>query len=144
MEHKNCTLRLDVMQQFRNAYRNANAELSSTLSSSNLTPTQYSILEVLYAEKRLSISDVMNKVGSTKGNMTVVIKNMLDKGWINRCGSSCDKRKSEVWLSDEGTKLVENYMPIYKDIIDTMFASFNDDELIVLNRLLTKINNKEG
>lgn len=144
MPHRDCKFKLDIMQKFRATYRTSQARISATLNCANLTPTQYSILEVLYDEKKMSISDVMNKVNSTKGNMTVVIKNMLDKGWIMRCESSCDKRKSEVWLSEEGIKLVENYIPIYKEAIDTMFEDFSSEELLIFNELLSKINNKEG
>lgn len=144
MSGKDCKFKLDIMQKFRASYRYSQSRISAKLHCANLTPMQYSILEVLYEEKRLSISDVMNKVDSTKGNMTVIIKNMLDKGWINRCESSSDKRKSDLWLSDQGIELVESYIPIYKDAVDTMFEDFTPEDLLLFNELLTKIKNKEG
>lgn len=135
---------LQVMQLLRTKFRNVQAHLASTLQCANLTPTQYTILEALYTQDNMSIGDVMNKVYSTKGNMTVVIKNMLDRGWIHRCESENDKRKSVIWLSEDGIKLVESYIPIYKEAVSSIFKSFTLNELEILNSLLNKIETKEG
>lgn len=138
------SLELEVMHLLRTKFRHVQTHLASTLHCAKLTPIQYNILEVLYLNQRMSIGDVMNKVSSTKGNMTVVIKNMLEHGWIYRSESTTDKRKADIWLSESGIALVESYIPIYTEAVHSMYEAFDEQELNLLSELLNKIKTKEG
>lgn len=138
IEKEQCNLVQNVMKQFQTSYKYVQKELNSSLSKYGLTMAQYQILDILNESGRQSISDVMNKMVSTKGNMTVVIKNMLDRGWIDKCDAHNDKRKTVIWLSNSGLQLYESYQPKHKECVMKLFDSFCSEELVQLNELLTR------
>ncbi|GFN32297.1 MarR family winged helix-turn-helix transcriptional regulator [Paenibacillus xylaniclasticus] len=134
---------LEIMKLYRLSHRRVHLELSSTLSKAGLTPLQFNILELLYEQGELTISQLMNQLCATKGNMTVVIKNMVDKEWIYRLPSESDKRSSIIGLLPEGRKKTESYLPIHHETIRKMYESFSNEELMMFGDLLHKINERK-
>lgn len=57
-------------------------KVSETFKEFNLTPTQFGVMDMLNAKGRMKISELIDCMLATSGNMTVVIKNMEKKGWL--------------------------------------------------------------
>ena len=87
---------------------------------------------------KMRIFELIEKVFSTSGNMTIVVKNMEQKGWLYR--KSCPKDKSEflVSLTDEGEKIFENLLPKHRKEIEETYAILSDEERRELIRILKK------
>ena len=57
-------------------------EYQSRFKVDHLTPTQFGVLDVLYAKGPMKIAELLDSMLATSGNMTVVIRNMEKKvGW---------------------------------------------------------------
>lgn len=93
---------LKAMVVFRKAQRTLDAFGSDVFKNANLTPTQFSVLEVLHTKGSMRINNLIDSLLATSGNMTVVLRNMERNGWISRCKDDKDKRAYLVELTDQG------------------------------------------
>lgn len=131
-------LSLKAMVVLRKALRRIDTDVYTDFKDFGLTPTQFSVLDVLYAKGEMKICDLIASILATSGNMTVVIKNMERNGWIYRKGCPNDKRASLVGLTPEGEALIGQVLPKHTAQVEKVFAAFSDQEKEELISLLKK------
>ena len=78
------SLSLHAMIVFRKALKTIDSKVMADIKENDLTPKQFSVLEIIYSKGSLKIGQLIEKVLSTSGNMTVVIKNMEKKGLVEK------------------------------------------------------------
>lgn len=127
-----------AMVVMRKAFRTVDSKTSETFRSLGLTPTQFSVLDVLYAKGEMTIGQLVDNILATSGNMTLVLNNMEKNGWIKRQKSSCDGRAFAISLTDKGTELIEKALPAHISRIEEVFAVLSEDEQEQLISLLKK------
>lgn len=110
-----------------------------TIKLGGLTPSQFGVLEVLYHKGDLRISEIIQKMLSTGGNMTVIIDNLEKDGLIKRYQSSDDRRSTIVSLTDKGKTLIEAIFPTHLENINNIFNVLNEDEKKTLIKLMKKL-----
>ncbi|MFC3927746.1 MarR family winged helix-turn-helix transcriptional regulator [Streptococcus caprae] len=123
---------------FRKAQMTLNRKVGASFKHHGLTETQFGVLDRLYSKGDLRISDLLESLLATSGNMTVVLKNMEKKGWIHRRQCSQDKRAYYIGLTDRGRVLFEETLPEHLNSVREAMAIFTDDELDQLQALLKK------
>ena len=106
----------------------------------HVTPAQYGVLEVLYYKGQLSIAELIKLMMATNGNMTVVIKNLVQRGWVDRTCDPHDKRSSLVELTIAGQEFIEQVLPQHTAFVQELFSNLSMSELEQLTKLLQKIN----
>lgn len=129
---------LKAMVVFRKAQRTLDAQSSAFFQKANLTPTQFSVLEVLYSKGSMRINKLIGSLLATSGNMTVVLKNMERNGWISRCQDAKDKRACLVQLTPEGKALIETILPEHIKRVESLFSVLTETEQKQLITLLKK------
>ena len=82
-----------------------------TIKQSGLTPAQFGVLEALYNKGDLRICELIEKILTTSGNITVVIKNLEKDGLIKKKPDPNDKRSCIISLTEEGEKIIEDILP---------------------------------
>ena len=105
------------------------------------TPTQLSPLETLYSKGELRIQDLIEKMLTTSGNMTVVIRNMVRDGWISRTCDPKDRRSFFLKLTPAGRRKIEEVLPDHIDSIVEALSILEDGEKEELIRILKKFKN---
>ena len=133
---KNSDVHLQIVLQ--RAVRKIDGKIGKDFREKGITSSQFSVLDVLYTKGEMRICELIEKVLSTSGNMTVVVKNMEKKGWLYRKGCSKDKRAFLVGLTDEGKKLFENLLPEHRKEIEETYGILSDEERRELIRILKK------
>lgn len=128
---------LKAMVVFRKAQRTLDVS-SAFFQKANLTPTQFSVLEVLYSKGSMRINKLIGSLLATSGNMTVVLKNMERNGWISRCQDAKDKRACLVQLTPEGKALIETILPEHIKRVEALFSVLTETEQKQLITLLKK------
>ena len=98
---------------------------------------------VLYTKGEMRICELIEKVLSTSGNITVVIKNMENRGWLYKTVSPEDKRAFLVGLTEEGKKLFENLLPQHRSEIENVYSILTSEEKEKLIEILKKFKNLE-
>ncbi len=109
-------------------YLNINRELSAVVADYDLSLSQFAVLEALYHKGALCVGEIVEKILTTGGNITVVIKNLEKKGLVVSDRSAADKRVKLIQLTPEGRKLV---------------AKAFEAHLICLNGLLEQVTPQE-
>ncbi|MCK1197181.1 MarR family transcriptional regulator [Streptococcus uberis] len=136
-EFKNAAVKSMVVM--RKAFRTIDAKVSESYKEFELTPTQFAVLDVLYAKGTLKIGELINSMLATSGNMTVVIKNMEKKGWVERIMCPNDKRSFLVSLTEEGERVIKKALPKHIERVEETFSVLTETEQEELIRLLKKI-----
>lgn len=132
-----------AMVVMRKAFRTIDAKVSETFKQDDLTPTQFSVLDVLYSKGPMKIAELIDSILATSGNMTVVIRNMEKKGWITRHTCPSDKRACLLTLTDAGRQVIEHALPLHIEKIEETFSVLTEDEQEELIRLLKKFKPRE-
>ena len=135
-EFKNAAVKSMVVM--RKAFRTIDAKVSESYKEFELTPTQFAVLDVLYAKGTLKIGELINSMLATSGNMTVVIKNMEKKGWVERIMCPNDKRSFLVSLTEEGERVIKETLPKHIERVEETFSVLTETEQEELIRLLKK------
>lgn len=126
------------MVVMRKAFRTIDSKVSESFKEFDITPTQFAVLDVLYAKGSMKIGELINSVLATSGNMTVVIKNMEKKGLVERLCCPNDKRAFLVSLTPEGEKVIEAALPKHIALVEDTFSVLSEKEREQLLTLLKK------
>ena len=138
---KNSSIHLQIILQ--RATKTINSKVGKDFRDKGLTASQFSVLDVLYTKGEMRICELIKKVLSTSGNMTVVIKNMEQRGWLYRNISETDKRAFIVGLTEKGKKLFESVLPEHRSEIERTYSILTSEEKKLLINILRKFKNIE-
>lgn len=112
-----------------------------TIKKSNLTISQFGVLEILYHKGNLRISDIIEGTLSTGGNMTVVIDNLERENLVKRKSDPKDGRASLICITEKGEKHMKDVFPEHVDNISDIFNKLSMEEKENLIKLLKKLSN---
>lgn len=111
----------------------------SVIKDSGLTASQFEVLEVLRDLGDLRISDIIEKILATGGNMTVVIDNLAKDGLVQQSIDPQDRRVKLIRISDKGKSLMDDLLPRYLNNINSIFDELSEAEKRTLRELLIKL-----
>lgn len=126
---------------FRRAANTISKSELETIRRYGLTIGQFGVLEALYNKGNLRIQDLIDKLLSTSGNMTVVIKNMIRDGYISKTVDETDRRASLIGLTPLGRKTIESILPEHYDHVGQLFSVLSLEEQEQLASILKKFKN---
>lgn len=123
---------------FRRANNAIGRQEIETIKKHNLTVCQFGVLEALYNKGDLRIQDLIDKLLSTSGNMTVVIRNMIRDGYIVKVPDSKDRRASLISLTPLGRETIEKILPEHYENVGRIFSVLTPEEQETLTTILKK------
>ncbi|WP_422804442.1 MarR family winged helix-turn-helix transcriptional regulator [Streptococcus sp. FT1-55] len=139
-QFKNAAVKSMVVM--RKAFRTIDAKVSESFREFGLTPTQFGVLDVLFAKGgAMKIGELIDSMLATSGNMTVVIKNMEKNGWVTRMTCPTDKRAYLVTLTEAGRDLIQKALPAHIVAVEETFSVLTEEEQEQLIELLKKFKN---
>ena len=115
--------------------------LGGLLEPHDLTPLGYMTMMVLYsrAENLANPSELSDATGETRGNMTRICDDLVDKGWMRRVPNAEDRRRVDLSLTDAGMTLLNSLAPHMRQQADDFYErTFTKTEKATLQQLLTK------
>lgn len=136
---KNSDIHLQIILQ--KAVKSINNKIGKDFREKGITVSQFSVLDVLYTKGEMRVCELIKKALSTSGNITVVIKNMEQKGWLYKKTCPTDKRAFLVGLTYEGKKLFETLLPEHRNEIKNTYSILSSEEKQELIRILRKFKN---
>ncbi|WP_291633170.1 MarR family transcriptional regulator [Clostridium sp.] len=110
-----------------------------TIKEGGLTVSQFAVLEILYHKGDLRVSEILDKILSTGGNMTVVIDNLVKGNLVKRCTDPKDRRVSLISITEEGRNLISDIFPKHLENINEIFSNLTYEEKKNLISLLKKL-----
>lgn len=112
---------------------------AAILKDSGLTITQFGVLEALYHKGDMTINEIIERLLSTSGNMTVVINNLEKEQLINRYVNPKDRRSALIAITEKGCSRVEAIFPPHLQDLKENFSVYSEDEKEQLLDLLKKL-----
>lgn len=110
-----------------------------TIKDGGLTVSQFAVLEILYHKGDLKVCEIIEKILSTGGNMTVVIDNLVKVNLVKRCTHPKDRRVNLISITEEGKSLMSEIFPKHLENINEIFSNLTSEEKINLIGLLKKL-----
>jgi MarR family transcriptional regulator, 2-MHQ and catechol-resistance regulon repressor len=110
-----------------------------TIKEGGLTVSQFAVLEILYHKGDLRVSEIIDKILATGGNMTVVIDNLVQENLVMRCSDPKDRRVNLISITKEGRNLISEIFPKHLENINEIFNVLTSEEKKNLISLLKKL-----
>jgi len=113
--------------------------LGRLLEPHGLTGLGYITMMALYSrpENLANPSELSDATGETRGNMTRICDELVDKGWMRRVPNPEDRRRVDLSLTDSGMALLNSVAPQLRRNADEFYKkTFNKAEKATLQQLL--------
>ncbi|MDA1192428.1 MAG: MarR family transcriptional regulator [Candidatus Poribacteria bacterium] len=111
------------------------ARLSSYLTESGLTESQFGVIEALHHLGPMCQRELGVKNLKSSGNMTMVVDNLEKRGLVRRVRSEEDRRMVIIHLTDDGRALIERTLPQHVRNIAKEMSILIPEEQEALRRL---------
>ncbi len=101
----------------------------------NITPEQWGILSRLWENEGIHQSALAERASKDRHNVTRIL-NLLEKnGFIRRTPDGQDKRRLNVYLTEEGRALKQKLIPITFGYLQECFEGLTKEEVRTLRRI---------
>ena len=110
---------------------------------SELTVTQFGVLEVLFHLGAMHQRDLAEKLLKSGGNITLVIDNLEKRQLVKRDREVGDRRCISVSLTPAGKQLISDLFPAHVGAILQQMSILSLDEQAELGRLCKKLGKQE-
>lgn len=99
-------------------------------------------IEYLSQEKdcKVTVSNISKNLSITSPTTTELVKNLTDKGYIERHVNENDKRFVEIALTNSGKKLVHNISDYYDALFSGLVETLGKQQSELLIELLSTVN----
>lgn len=102
---------LRTFTKFMRAHSALTSRLLPTIAGHGLTPTQFGILEALHHLGPMNQQIIGSKLLVSKGNITMVISNLVREGLVARRRVSGDRRQKLIVITAKGTRRMQRVFP---------------------------------
>lgn len=134
---------LNAFIKLMRATETLNARLNRHLAESDLTVSQFGVLEALYHLGPLNQKALGEKLLKSGGNITLVIDNLEKCGFVQRKDNPEDRRSVLIHLTPKGKKFIDAFFPQHLKQIQKEFEVLTGKEKEELARICKKLGVKE-
>lgn len=113
--------------------------LITSIKDSELTPGQPKILDYLQNHNGCVQKEIAKGCHIEPASITVILKGMESKGYIERKMLNGDRRSLYVFLTGKGKKYIEYLNEKFDKVENTALKNFSEDEKQQLNDLLMRV-----
>ncbi|OKH28378.1 MarR family winged helix-turn-helix transcriptional regulator [Chroogloeocystis siderophila] len=134
---------LDTYIKLVRAADSISSRIHRHLDETNLTITQFGVLEALYHLGSMYQRDLAAKLLKSGGNITLVIDNLEKRELVKREREPDDRRCIRVNLTEAGKQLISRIFPTHVAAVVTEMATLSLPEQEELGRLCRQLGKKE-
>ena len=134
---------LNVYTKLMRAAESVTGRTNRAMAASDLTLSQFGVLEALFHKGPLCQRDIAVKILKSTGNITMVIDNLEKRGLVRRERGLEDRRYITIYLTDAGQKLIAEVFPRVMASIVEEIGILELTEQDELGRLCKMLGTKE-
>ncbi|HEY9778815.1 MAG TPA: MarR family transcriptional regulator [Leptolyngbyaceae cyanobacterium] len=135
-------LALDTFIKLVRATETVSNRIHRHLAETDLTVSQFGVLEALFHLGPLNQRDLAEKLLKSGGNMTLVIDNLEKRELVKREREVDDRRCIKVCLTQKGHQLISRIFPSHVAAVVNEIGILTPDEQKELGRLCRKLGKK--
>ncbi len=109
-------------------------------SFSDITIKELHTIEVIGLSGRRNTTEVARELDVTLGTVSVSIKKLVDKGYVERVRQLDDRRIFCLQLTPDGRKLYDFHQNLHHDMIEYMIEGLEKDDIYTINNALKNLN----
>ncbi|MBP1173009.1 MULTISPECIES: MarR family winged helix-turn-helix transcriptional regulator [Paenibacillus] len=112
------------------------------LSAYGLTESKLDLLLLLtlhQSQAQMSPSMIADRLGIRRASVTSLLDWTEQRGWIIREHNSTDRRKIHVRITEAGTHLVQQVLPVFWSSCASLASILEPEEQVVFSRIIEKI-----
>ena len=117
----------------------SNKKLQDDLEKLDLTPPQFYVLATIGYAGGLPFGEIGEKMMVTVSNLTGIVDRLEEKGVVARQRDAHDRRVIRVRLTEKGSKLYKNTIPLFEKSISQFFSPLDKSQQKELSSLLRKL-----
>ncbi len=125
--------------QLRRAQIAAFQHFAATVGEVGVTPGWFGLLVIVANNEGLSQTRLARALGVDGSTMVAMIDRLEENGWLRRQRSEVDRRSHALFLTDEGTELLDRLTPMVEAQDAALAEGLNADDKRHLLALLAKI-----
>lgn len=133
----NCAL--NTYTKLMRAAETVTNRTSRVMVHSNLTISQFGVLEALYHRGSLCQRDLASKILKSTGNITLVIDNLEKRNLVRRQRDNQDRRYLTIHLTSTGMELIADVFKLVETSIITEMSTLTEEEQHTLGSLCKKL-----
>lgn len=122
----------------RDLYRAIIRMLSQRLAEHGIHVAGWYFLRVLWQQDGLTQRELAARVGTVEPTAVTALRVLEQQGYVRRERNARDRRKSQVFLTEEGRALREVLLPISQEVNETSAAALAPAERQMLEALLRR------
>jgi DNA-binding MarR family transcriptional regulator len=126
------------------AYQHVNQAAKQRLAAYGVTPVQFALLNVLWAEDGLSGADLGARLQLDSATITGVIDRVAHLGLIERRPDATDRRINRVQLTERGNALKTPLSHEIEVLNQDFFGRFSSDDASRLQVMLATLGHVEA
>lgn len=128
----------------RDNFRAFNRVLHDLIEAHGVAIGHWYFLRELWVEDGLTQRELSRRAGIMEPTTAAAVTAMEDKGLISRERNPDDRRKVNIYLTDNGRALRDELLPYVKQVNELAATDFTPDEVAELRRLLEKFKTNLG
>ncbi len=111
-----------------------------TQEFTNITNNDMHVIEAIGIGEPKNMSAIARELSVTVGTLTIAMNSLVKKGYVTRQRGKEDRRVVYISLSEKGKEAYEHHARFHQEMIAGVVAGLNENEIEVLNKALTKLN----
>jgi DNA-binding MarR family transcriptional regulator len=123
----------------RRADMDFNRLLRLKLAAFDISFSQFQHLAKLWNEDGLNQAELARRIGIEKAGSTMVLDSLEERGLVRRIRDADDRRKLNVFLTEEGAALVPDLRACAKAANRAARRGLNDEEVLALYDLVKRV-----
>lgn len=137
MEHK-----LNTLIVLFKAYQSLNKNVKDSLSDTQLSVNEFTVMEALYTKKELSTQEIIDKILIPNSSLTYVLDTLQKRNFIERVRDKQDKRRQLITLTKAGSDLFKDIYQQHYSHMREIFDELTTDQEQQLQDLLKIVGKK--
>ena len=116
-------------------------DFTTLLKPYDISVEQYNVLRILRGKKgnATNLQDIQERMINKMSNTTRLVDKLILKGLVERFICEKNRRKVDIFITDQGLSLLNEVDPLVDNIEAQMTSNLTNQELETLNTLLTKL-----
>lgn len=139
MSDQEHTTSLKLFVVLSKAYKTIMDQAIKDMKQRGLSPSEFTILEVLYNKGRIPLQQIGDKILITSGSVTYNIDKLVQKGLIRRVPCDHDRRVIYAEITTDGTKLFERIFPDHSEFVHSRLSGLDYKEKLQAIELLKRL-----
>lgn len=107
---------------------------------SDFASSHGNILFQLSVNNQMSMGELSRKINRDKSTTTVLVRKLIKEGYVQELASDEDKRSKIISLTEKGKTYQKVTANISKQLLETFYTGFSEDEKKQFLDFLTRIN----